>query len=136
MSKSQNQQPGGTDKRKGRKGRKQNEKEFLYEHTDELNTIKSERLLYENMHHLSEKEHENFEDKFTRPKNRSQEIYTSILRSKTKKSFLQRVRQEPEKHCLPQNMAFEISCADIAKNSYSPAPLFLWMKIWDTYPEL
>jgi phosphate starvation-inducible protein PhoH len=88
MSKSQNQQPGGTDKRKGRKGRKQNEKEFLYEHTDELNTIKSERLLYENKHHLSEKEHENFEDKFTRPKNRSQEIYTSILRSKTKKIVL------------------------------------------------
>ena len=75
----------GGDKRKGRKGRKQNEKEIYHEHGDDLGTIKSQKNVYENMHYLSEREQTKFNDKFTKPKNRSQEIYTSMLRSFSKK---------------------------------------------------
>ena len=77
---------GGGDKRKGgRKGRRQNEKELLYEHQEELLDLKSQKNLYENLQYLSEKEKASFEEKFSKPKNRSQEIYHSMLRSKSKK---------------------------------------------------
>jgi phosphate starvation-inducible PhoH-like protein len=76
---------GAGDKRKGRKGRRQNEKEILDEHSEELGNLKSQKNVYENMHYLSEKEQGKFNDKFTKPKNRSQEIYTSMLRSSAKK---------------------------------------------------
>jgi phosphate starvation-inducible PhoH-like protein len=76
---------GAGDKRKGRKGRRQNEKEILDEHSEELGNLKSQKNVYENMHYLSEKEQGKFNDTFTKPKNRSQEIYTSMLRSSAKK---------------------------------------------------
>jgi phosphate starvation-inducible PhoH-like protein len=44
--------------------------------------------VYENMQYLSQKERDLFEDKFTKPKTRSQEIYVSMLRSKLKKIIL------------------------------------------------
>ena len=72
-------------KRTGRKGRRQNEKELYDEYTEELLDLKSQKKIYENMQHLSEKERASFDEKFSQPKNRSQEIYHSMLRSKTKK---------------------------------------------------
>ena len=74
-------------KSKGRKTKKQNEKEILYEHVQELK-INDQRKTYENMQYLSPKEHDLFEQKFTRPKTRSQEIYVSMLRAKAKKIIL------------------------------------------------
>jgi phosphate starvation-inducible protein PhoH len=75
----------GGDKRKGRKQRKQNEKELLYEHHDEILSVKIQKTIYENMQYLSTKERDEFETKFCQPKNRSQEIYSSMLRSRAKK---------------------------------------------------
>jgi phosphate starvation-inducible PhoH-like protein len=44
-----------------------------------------QRKLYENMQYLSEKEKALFEKKMTSPKNRSQELYCSLLKQKSKK---------------------------------------------------
>ena len=84
MSKTNTQNHGG-DKKKGRKGRKQNEKELLFEHQEEIISVKVQKNIYENMHYLSNNERDQFESKFCKPKNRSQEIYSSLLRSKSKK---------------------------------------------------
>lgn len=84
MSKTNTQNNGG-DKKKGRKGRKQNEKELLFEHQEEIISVKVQKNIYENMHYLSTNERDQFESKFCKPKNRSQEIYSSLLRSKSKK---------------------------------------------------
>ena len=84
MSKTNTQNNGG-DKKKGRKGRKQNEKELLFEHQEEIISVKVQKNIYENMHYLSNNERDQFESKFCKPKNRSQEIYSSLLRSKSKK---------------------------------------------------
>lgn len=79
-------------KKRVRKGRKQNEKEILYEYAidQDLNTSApvKQRKVYENMQYLSAKERDLFEKKFTQPKNRSQEIYVSMLRAKAKKIIL------------------------------------------------
>lgn len=73
-----------------RKPRKQNEKEILHEYKAEVekereNLIMKQRKFYENMQYLSEKEKKNFENKMTSPKNRSQEVYCSLLKKKDKK---------------------------------------------------
>ena len=73
-----------------RKPRKQNEKEIMHEYKAEVekereNSIMKQRKLYENMQYLSEKEKNNFENKMTSPKNRSQELYCSLLKKKDKK---------------------------------------------------
>lgn len=47
-----------------------------------------QRKLYENFRHLSRAEHELFEQKFTVPHSRSQEIFLSMLRKKSKKIIL------------------------------------------------
>ena len=47
-----------------------------------------QRKLYENFRHLSRAEHELFEQKFTVPRSRSQEIFLSMLRNKSKKIIL------------------------------------------------
>ena len=47
--------------------------------------FEEQRSTYENMQYLSQKEKDDFEQKFTRPKTKSQEIYASMLRSKSKK---------------------------------------------------
>lgn len=75
----------GGEKKKGRKHRRQNEKELLYEHHDEILSVKIQKTIYENMQYLSTNERDEFEAKFCQPKNRSQEIYSSMLRSRTKK---------------------------------------------------
>jgi phosphate starvation-inducible protein PhoH len=84
MSKSNIQNNGG-EKRRGRKPRRQNEKELLYDHQDEIISVQAQKNIYENMQYLSVRERDQFESKFCKPKNRSQEIYSSLLRSKAKK---------------------------------------------------
>ena len=75
-------------KKKGRKPRRQNEKEIMYEYASEIErekTLANQQKMYDNMHHLSEKEQSCFENKFTKPKNRHQEEYMSRLKNKNKK---------------------------------------------------
>jgi phosphate starvation-inducible PhoH-like protein len=75
-------------KKKGRKPRRQNEKEIMYEYASEIErekTLANQRKMYENMHHLSAREQSIFENKFTKPKNRHQEEYMSRLKNKHKK---------------------------------------------------
>lgn len=72
-------------KRKGRKQKRQSEKELMNEYGEESFSAKEQKSYYSNMNHLSQKERDLFEQKFTQPKTRSQEIYVSMLRSKTKK---------------------------------------------------
>ena len=75
-------------KKRGRKSKKQNDKEILKEyHTDIENetSITRQRSYYENMHHLSINEKKKFDSKFTTPKNSSQEYYNSQLKHKNKK---------------------------------------------------
>lgn len=79
----------GEPRRKGRRQKRQVEKELMKEYDNEhSNTVKQQRSVYENMQYLSQKERDLFEQKFTEPKTRSQEIYTSMLRSKSKKIIL------------------------------------------------
>ena len=75
-------------KKRGRRSRKQNDKEILneYKHDIERETsIARQRSYYENIHHLSSNEKSIFESKFTSPKNQSQEYYHSQLKRKNKK---------------------------------------------------
>ena len=75
-------------KKRGRKTKKQNDKELLneYKHDIENETsIARQKSYYENMHHLSNNEKNKFESKFTTPKNQSQEYYHSQLKRKNKK---------------------------------------------------
>ena len=44
--------------------------------------------MYENWQHLSHRERDLFDQRFTKPKTRSQEIYSSMLRAKSKKIIL------------------------------------------------
>jgi len=70
----------------GRKQKKMGEKEIMREYNaDHKQPVQEQRSTYENMQYLSQKEKDEFEQKFTRPKTRSQEIYASMLRSKSKK---------------------------------------------------
>jgi len=73
-------------KKGGRKQKREDEKELLHEYNSEYKqNLQEQRSVYENMQYLSPKEKDEFEQKFTRPKTRSQEIYASMLRSKSKK---------------------------------------------------
>jgi phosphate starvation-inducible PhoH-like protein len=75
-------------KKKGRKPRRQNEKEIMYEYASEIErekTLANQRRMYENIHHLSAREQSIFENKFTKPKNLHQEEYMSRLKNKHKK---------------------------------------------------
>jgi len=79
----------GGQKKRGKRGRKFNEKELLKEYNSEVqSTLQEQRNMYENMQHLSQNEKDLFEQKFARPKTRGQEIYASTLRSKTKKIII------------------------------------------------
>jgi phosphate starvation-inducible PhoH-like protein len=85
-------------KRPGRKPRKQNEKEILYDYAVDqekyqnaslaVPNIVKQRKIYENFQYLSHAEREQFDQKFTKPKNNSQEIYSSMLKAKNKKIIL------------------------------------------------
>jgi len=76
-------------KRRNRKSKKQNEKEIMNEYYSDFaareQSITKQRKFYENIQYLSPHEKIQFENKFTKPKNESQEIYNNILKQKTKK---------------------------------------------------
>jgi len=75
-------------KKRARKSKKQTEKEIMNEYYSEFEkekTITRQRKLYENIQYLSPSEKANFENKFTKPKNQSQEEYEYLLKTKTKK---------------------------------------------------
>lgn len=89
MEKFSNKPEVGEIKRKGRKQKRQVEKEIMNEYIGENPvTVKQQKSVYENMQYLSQKERDLFDQKFTTPKTRSQEIYVSMLRSKSKKIVL------------------------------------------------
>ena len=79
----------GGPKKRGRKPKKVVEKELLNEYSNETKTtLKEQKNTYENMQYLSQREKDLFEEKFARPKTKSQEIYASTLRSKSKKIII------------------------------------------------
>jgi len=79
----------GGPKKRGRKSKKAVEKELLNEYNNETKpTLKEQMNTYENMQYLSQREKDLFEEKFARPKTKSQEIYASTLRSKSKKIII------------------------------------------------
>jgi phosphate starvation-inducible PhoH-like protein len=84
-------------KRPGRKPKKQTEKEimqeYMQEHGQNASTLatpifKQQRKVYENFQYLSHAEREQFDQKFTKPKNQSQDIFSSMLKAKNKKIIL------------------------------------------------
>jgi len=75
-------------KRRGRKSKKQTEKELINEYMVDIESQKSigkQRKLYENMQYLSPNEKANFENRFTKPKNKHQEQYFNTLKNKERK---------------------------------------------------
>jgi phosphate starvation-inducible PhoH-like protein len=77
-------------KQRARKPRKQNQKEIMNEFYGEVEkerelSVVKQRNVYENMQYLSNKEKFMFEQKFTVPKNRSQEHYVGLLKQVSKK---------------------------------------------------
>jgi len=77
-------------KQRTRKPRKQNQKEILNEYYTDVekereNSATKQRKIYENFQYLSPLEKTSFEQKFTTPKNFSQERYVGLLKQKSKK---------------------------------------------------
>ena len=77
-------------KQRARKPRKQNQKEIMNEYYTDVEkereqSAAKQRKLYENMQYLSGQEKALFEQKFTAPKNFSQERYVGLLKQKSKK---------------------------------------------------
>jgi phosphate starvation-inducible PhoH-like protein len=77
-------------KPRSRKPRKQNQKEIMNEYYTDVekerdNSAAKQRKLYENMQYLSGQEKALFEQKFTIPKNFSQERYVGLLKQRSKK---------------------------------------------------
>lgn len=77
-------------KKRTRKPRKNNDKELMNEYYGEVekereSALLRQRSIYENMQYLSPNEKTKFEQKFTIPKNVSQEYYTTLLKHKNKK---------------------------------------------------
>jgi len=77
-------------KQRSRKPRKQNQKEIINEFYTEVekerdNSAAKQRKIYENMQYLSPNEKAQFDQKFTIPKNFSQERYVGLLKQKSKK---------------------------------------------------
>jgi phosphate starvation-inducible PhoH-like protein len=80
-----------TKKKQPRKYKKQTEKELMHEYMSEQPAyldVKQQRNLYENFQYLSLAERDLFDQKFTKPKTKSQEIYNSMLKAKSKKIIL------------------------------------------------
>lgn len=76
------------ERRKGRRGRKMNEKEIYYEYREEIEnekSLKNQKKLYDNFQYLSINEKKTIEDKYTSPKNSSQEEYVRKLKIKQRK---------------------------------------------------
>ena len=86
-----------THKRRGRKQKKNTEKELLNMYFEETgkkyvssdksveDTNTKQKTIYENFQYLSPAEKNKFENKFTKPKNKHQEHYVSLLNNKNKK---------------------------------------------------
>jgi len=77
-------------KQRARKPRKQNQKEIMNEYYADVERERDQsavkqRKFYENMHYLSPNEKILFDQKFTCPKNFSQERYVGLLKQKSKK---------------------------------------------------
>lgn len=77
-------------KTRTRKPRKQNQKEIMNEYYTEVEkereqSAAKQRKYYENMQYLSAHEKSLFDQKFTNPKNFSQERYVGLLKQKSKK---------------------------------------------------
>jgi phosphate starvation-inducible PhoH-like protein len=78
-------------KQRRQRNKKQNEKELLnmyfsekkYEEKEENHYLSKQNI--ENMKYLSPYEKSKFENKFTKPKNKNQELYVSMLRNRNKK---------------------------------------------------
>jgi len=71
----------GGGRRESRKQKRMVEKDLMNEYNAEApESVKDQKSVYENMQYLSQREKYEFEDKFTHPKTRSQEIYISMLR--------------------------------------------------------
>lgn len=76
------------ERRRGRKSKKMNEKEIFYEFKEEIENEKSlqkQKKMYENFQYLSFNEKKRLEEKFTEPKNSSQDEYVKMLKIKQKK---------------------------------------------------
>ena len=78
------------DKKRHKKNRRRNEKEIILDYNQEIERERdrsnlNQRQIYENITHLSQNERQQFENKFTKPKNRHQEEYISILQNPDKK---------------------------------------------------
>lgn len=76
------------EKKRGRKAKKQNEKELINEYYSEVEKDKqysNQKKIYENMNYMSKQDKMNFESKFTKPKNKHQEQFVSKLKNKEKK---------------------------------------------------
>jgi len=78
-----------TEKKRGRKSKKQSEKDILKEFNMDthckIQTIHQQRKLYENIDYLSPLERQLFEKKFYQPKNESQHKLLGFLNDATKK---------------------------------------------------
>jgi phosphate starvation-inducible protein PhoH and related proteins len=83
-------------KRRNRRYKKQSEKEIMNEYYADVarekerdkeyeQSVTKQRKIYENIQYLAPSEKVIFENKFTKPKNDSQEIYNTLLRQKSKK---------------------------------------------------
>ena len=76
-------------KKRGKRMKKITEKELYNEYLYESqSTLKEQKATYENIQYLSQKEKDNFDQKFAVPKTRGQEIYSSMLRNKNKKIII------------------------------------------------
>jgi phosphate starvation-inducible PhoH-like protein len=76
------------EKKRGRKAKKQNEKELINEYYSEIEKDKqysNQKKIYENINYMSKQDKINFESKFTKPKNKHQEQFVSKLKNKEKK---------------------------------------------------
>jgi phosphate starvation-inducible protein PhoH and related proteins len=78
------------DKKRNKKSRRKNEKEILLDYNQEIERERdksniNQRRIYENITHLSQNEKQQFDSKFTKPKNCHQEEYVSILQNPEKK---------------------------------------------------
>jgi len=73
---------------KGKKVKKQNEKEILTEYSREIANVSKQRKLYENIMYLSRHEQDIFDKKFTIPKNGGQFRYQTLLKNTSKKIIL------------------------------------------------
>jgi phosphate starvation-inducible PhoH-like protein len=76
------------EKKRGRKAKKQNEKELINEYYSEIEKDKqysNQKKIYENMNYMSKQDKLQFESKFTKPKNKHQEQFVSKLKNKEKK---------------------------------------------------